>query len=376
MTVPSPALSPEDLPLLGQDEVWSRLVGALDAGRDHHALLLEGPAGVGRSAFALRYAMAANCTTRRAPPADEGPGLFGAPAPPPASAPHAHAADGQPPWPCGRCRACRLTLRGEHPDVLHLSPDADKAVPVIKVEAVREVVRQSGYHRFSGARRVVIVDPAEALHPSAANALLKLLEEPPAGTVFVLVAASARGLLPTIVSRCQRTRLKPVAHDQLAAWLHARGVPEPERLARLSDGAPGRALDLAAGDLDARLSDRDAVLQAIAGDLQGLFDLAEAMGKGDGWRERTHRVLDTLEELLRDAVVAASAPGRPLEHDDLPHVAAAWAGALWPDGVDALARAVDEARGQLALHVSARLVLDALLARFATALGPARSAGR
>src|SRR5690606_32790321 len=134
----------------------------------HHAYLLEGPRGAGKRALADRYAMAANCTSET----------------------KAH--------PCGSCPTCRQIAAGTHPDVLVLVPDTERAARTIPIEAVREVIRQTTYHRYNARRRMVIVDPVEAMQEPAANALLKTLEEPPQGTGFLLVSHNPAALLPTI----------------------------------------------------------------------------------------------------------------------------------------------------------------------------------
>ena len=131
-----------------------------------------------------------------------------------------------------------------------VEPAADRASKTIGVDAIREVVRRTGYHRYGSRRRFVFIEPAEAMQPAAANALLKTLEEPPEGTGFILNCTNASALLPTILSRCQRVRFGAVAADELTTWLQARGHGESSaRAARLSQGCPGRALALLDGDL-------------------------------------------------------------------------------------------------------------------------------
>ncbi|MCB9682958.1 MAG: DNA polymerase III subunit delta' [Alphaproteobacteria bacterium] len=333
--------------IVGHDAVLHRLRDALARDRLHHALLLEGPQGVGKHTVARWLALAGTC--ERFDPAR---------------------------GPCGACPTCSRVLAGVHPDVIAVGPDPDKATPTIPVARIREVVRAAAFHRYGAARRFVVVDPAEAMGPAAANALLKTLEEPPEGTHFVLVATHVTALLPTIVSRCQLFRLTPVDEAELTAWLTSRGLDDAARLARLSGGCPGHALSLADGGLDARKDLRDQVLGALAGDLQGIFDLSEALTKGrrQDWTPRVEAVLGLLEELLRDTVVVAAAPQSGLLHDDLAGPLAHWATALWPSGVTTCQRALHEARRDLDLNVTGKTALDALLTRVATELGAARKA--
>jgi len=333
--------------LLGHREALALLWGALQRGALHHAYLFEGPQGVGKRTVAVRLAMAANCTGAAEVP------------------------------PCGVCGPCKQIAAGHHPDVIVLEPEADKATAIISVSQVREVVRLAGYHRYNARRRFVIVDPAEAMPPSAANALLKTLEEPPEGTGFVLVATHASALLSTIVSRCQRVRLHAVPDDDLATWLQERGVEDPAGLACAALGCPGRALALSEGSLAERRALRDGLLAALGGRLGGVFSWSVEVTKGDArtWRARAEEVLDLVDELLRDATIRGAGGTAPLLNADRAQVIDAWAAALWPDGVTRCAEAVVEARLELARNVSGKNLLDALVATLATELGSARKAG-
>jgi DNA polymerase-3 subunit delta' len=222
----------------------------------------------------------------------------------------------------------------------------------------------------------VIVDPAEAMRDEAANALLKTLEEPPAGTGFILVATHASALLPTIRSRCQRVRFSAVPDEELTSWLQARGLPDAAAIARSAQGCPGRALAQADGGLVARREVRDGLLTAMGGSLKELFDWTAGVAKGERseWRAQVVLVLDLVDELLRDAVVKASGARGGLLHGDRETLVAAWAAALWPDGITRCAEAVAEAREQLELNVGGKNLLDAALAKVATELGRARAA--
>jgi DNA polymerase-3 subunit delta' len=334
--------------ILGHRAAIARLWDALARDELHHAYLFEGPEGVGKHTLAIRLAMAANCTGNAAPP------------------------------PCGVCPTCQQIQAGNHPDVLVLEPEADRATPIVSVDQIREVVRISGYHRYNARRRFILIDPAEAMLDAAANALLKTLEEPPAGTGFVLIATHASALLPTVLSRCQRIRFSAVPEEDLAAWLEARGVEEPGLVARASLGCPGRALSLADGALQDRRALRDRLLDVLRGGAGDIFKWSAELcsGKRQQWRPRVTEVLDIIDDLLRDVVVHAAGGKAPLLNADGAEVVAAWAGQLWPDGVTRCGDAVIEAREQLERNVAGRTLMDALLSKVAKELGTTRQAGR
>ncbi|MCB9765510.1 MAG: DNA polymerase III subunit delta' [Alphaproteobacteria bacterium] len=330
-------------PLLGQEEVMGRLLNAAAQEHLHHCYIFEGPPQVGKGTAALQIAMAAAC----------------------------EATDG--PRPCGRCRHCHPMLKGTHPDLIRLEPDPERKSRTIGVDQVREVNRSVRLRRYSARWRTVIVDPADALMPQAANALLKTLEEPPAGTGFILITARVSDLLPTVLSRSQRVRFRSVPEARLTGWLEARGVAESARIARLSLGCPGYALALADGGLAEADKARDALLDVLARGPAELFAYAESL-KGAEGRDTLRGTLDALEVLLRDATLWANGREAGVINGDRPEVVAAWAQALWPVGVERLQRQVDEGRQRLSLYVNPRLIAESLLARAATELGRARRA--
>ncbi len=327
-------------PILGHQAVIRQLWSALDRGALHHAILLEGPRGVGKRLVADRLAMAANCT-----------------------------ADG--PRPCGACPTCRQIASGVHPDVIVLEPDTTRAARTIPVEAIREVVRQTQYHRYGARHRFVIVDPAEAMQEPAANALLKTLEEPPDGTGFLVVTHNASALLPTILSRCQRIRMGAVPTPEIASWLEGQGTERAEAAARLSLGCPGRALELAREGLserDARRQELLGVLRAPLGDVYA-WSAKVTSGARQEWAARVDGLLEVVEDLLRDAAVRGADPDALLLDPDAADEAQRWAAALWPDGIDRCARAVQDARDDLEVYVSGKTVLDALVTVLRRELG-------
>jgi DNA polymerase-3 subunit delta' len=190
-----------------------------------HALLLFGPAGIGKSALAMRLANALLCE---------------APEP-----------DGDA---CGRCAACGWFGQGSHPDFRRLTPGGDdedtreKASLEIKIGQVRALgdFLSVGGHR--GGRKIVVVDPADALNVPAANALLKKLEEPTGDTVFLMVTGRQDALPATIRSRCVAFALALPAQDEARRWLEATTgarAEEAEAWLAAAGGAPLRAAELA-----------------------------------------------------------------------------------------------------------------------------------
>lgn len=195
---------------------WSRLAPTLAQGRLGHALLFVGPPGVGKRLLADALAGALLC---------EQPDTGG--------------------LPCSSCRGCLQLAAGSHPDYLELMPE--EGAREIRVAQSREFSRRLGLTAHYG-RRVGLIEPAEAFTTSAANSLLKTLEEPPGNTHILLVSERPSAVLATIRSRCQRIRLPLPEAAEVRDWAREQdaGVEEALPLAR---GAPLRAQALAAEDI-------------------------------------------------------------------------------------------------------------------------------
>ncbi|WP_293676552.1 DNA polymerase III subunit delta' [uncultured Phenylobacterium sp.] len=248
--------------LQGQEPAEAAFEAARARGRLHHAWLLTGPEGVGKATFAYRAA-------RRLLGGLNDPrfGILGV----------------DPEHPVVRQVAAR-----SHPDLLVLEregPDG-KARRVIPVDDARRLGEFFSKSPASAPHRVAIVDAADDLNPNAANAILKTLEEPPPHGVLLMVSHAPGRLLPTIRSRCRRLAFQPLGVEATAAFVRARTEMNPEealRLAHMAQGAPGRALQLAATNA---LSLDDAARELISGlpqvDESRALQLAESFRGGAG----------------------------------------------------------------------------------------------
>lgn len=202
--------------MIGHEWAVNLLAEHVAQGRERHAYLLTGPAGVGRRTLALRFAQALNCTQPLAP--------------------------GQP---CRKCSSCKRIEQMVHPDLSLV--EAEREGQILKIDQIRELQHTLSLSPYEGRYRVALALRFEEAHISAANAMLKTLEEPPPQVVVILTAKSAESLLPTIVSRAEVIRLRPLSIDETAKGLQAvRGVPRElaEKLAHISDGRPGYAIRL------------------------------------------------------------------------------------------------------------------------------------
>jgi DNA polymerase III subunit delta' len=224
--------------LFGQSAAESAFLSARAGGRLHHGWLLTGPRGVGKATFAWRAARFLLAT-----PEAEDAGLFGAPVPP-------ETLDIAPDHPVAR----RMSALSE-PRLLLIRRGAndkgDRLMAQIGVDEVRKLRGFLGLSAADGGHRAVIVDAADEMNPSAANAILKVLEEPPPRTTLFLVSHQPSGLLPTIRSRCRELRLSPLAPADLADALEQAGHDPGEDAARLSllaGGSAGEAIRLLSAD--------------------------------------------------------------------------------------------------------------------------------
>jgi DNA polymerase-3 subunit delta' len=272
----------EQLALFGHGEGEHAFVEGLRAGRLHHAWLIGGAEGIGKATLAYRVARrllgltasrGAEVTTL-AVPADD--------------------------------RVTRQVAALSHPNlaVLRRAPASEKKGPsaTIPVDAVRRALSMFGSTAADGGYRVAIVDSAEDLTVASANALLKVIEEPPSRSVFLIVSHAPQRLLPTIRSRCRRLLLRPLAPEDVRAAVASLGAPwnqtEPkllEEAVRLGEGSVRRTLKMLDREKLALVSDVTAALEALPRtEPKKVLALAERLYRREG-EEDYELVLDAVE---------------------------------------------------------------------------------
>ena len=221
--------------------------------------------------------------------------------------------------PCGQCNACRLVRQRSHPDLRIVVPEvlrlqfewlgeddplqraSAKPSREIKIEQVREAIEWTQRSAGSARGRVLVMCPAEAINPTAANALLKTLEEPPGRLRIVLAGGDPQHLLPTVRSRVQRLRIAAPAAAQALSWLGTQGLPQAARALAVAGGSPLAALALHEAGLDERVLD-DLPRAVARGDAQALLGKPLPM------------VIDLLQRVAHDAM-ACAAGAKPLFFD-------------------------------------------------------------
>jgi DNA polymerase-3 subunit delta' len=291
--------------LTGNAPVKAVLKRMLTNNRLPGAMLFTGEEGVGKKLFALEVARALNCRT-----------------------PKDHEA-------CGVCSPCTRIMKlnypqredaeewtqiiwTDHPDVgLVVAPKR-----VLRVEQMRQIEKEANFRPFEGKARVFLIDDADKLNDNSANALLKVLEEPPKTSHLILITARPAMLLPTILSRCQMIRFSPLTPEEIESHLLKNKLVDAKtaRLrSRAAGGSMGRALS---GDLVTFTSQRKAMLKvlnalAISDDRAELLRSAEQLNEAQ-YREEFEERLEVLETLIRDAwMLSLGVESAQLVNEDL-----------------------------------------------------------
>ncbi|MGA7748925.1 MAG: DNA polymerase III subunit delta' [Gallionella sp.] len=240
-----------------QKNDWARLQELRK--RPAHGLLFKGAKGIGKLNLAINFAQSLLCQK------------------PDESA-----------FACGKCPSCHWFEQGTHPDYRLLQPEAlsldgeesesgKKPSKQVSVDQVRGLADFFGMSAHQGGRRVIVIHPAEAMNANAANALLKNLEEPPPGLLFILVSHKPQQLLPTILSRCLSFALPAPDGESATRWLAEQGVKNPSDALAVSGFAPLQAVQL---DEQLGSEERDKLLRAVRQPAAlDVFALAEALQK-------------------------------------------------------------------------------------------------
>ena len=317
--------------LLGHD--W-----AVDMLRRHvanesmrHAYLFVGAPGIGRRTLALAFARALTCSQ---PPA---PGAF-----------------------CGKCRNCRQIAAMQHPDLNIVQ--AEKEGGILKVEQIRELRKGILLSPYQAKYRIALLPRFQEANPSAANALLKTLEEAPSKVILLLTADNVEQLLPTIVSRCEVIRLRPTPLPRVEAYLREKGIDEAKSqlLAHISGGRLGYALRLLEDEsaLEFRRAKLDELTELLPASRAERFSYAEKLVKD---KEAFRQTLLLWLSFWRDVMLRVVGEEKTITHIDSLPLIENLAERLELSQAKELVLDTENAVGQLKRNVNARLLAEVLL---------------
>lgn len=242
--------------IVGHEWAVDLLRGAIIHDRVGHAYLITGPRQIGKATLARTFAMALNCQAEAV--ADR---------------------------PCGRCRPCTLIADGRHPDVRLLLPEVSgRGKQTLKIDQIRGLQQELSLTATEARYKIAILKQFDAANPSAANAFLKTLEEPPGHVILLLTAAEADSLLPTITSRCRTIALRPLPAETIEQVLQSRYQVEPEQarlLAHVANGRLGWAIQAVQEPtlLEERQSHMELLKEVLAATRVGRFDIAEKLAR-------------------------------------------------------------------------------------------------
>ena len=323
--------------LLGHNWAVDMLRQHVANGTQRHAYLFTGSRGIGRRSLALAFARALTCVQ---PPA---PGAF-----------------------CGECRECRQIGAMQHPDLSIIQ--APKEGGMLKVEQIRELRKGVLLSPYQAKYKIILLLRFQEANPSSANALLKTLEEAPSKVILLLTADNTEQLLPTIVSRCEVLRLRPVPVSRVEAYLQEKGANKEKAqfLTHLSAGRPGYALSLLEDETELELrSERIAEFKSmLSASRVNKFAYAEKLVKDkENFRETLLLWLSLWRDLMlyvagnKESVVNID----PLELFDILSLQ------LDLSGAKTLLKTAENGIWQLKRNVNARLLAENILLDFPSA---------
>lgn len=264
--------------VIGHDRQIDALRRSLAEGRPPHAWLFSGIRGIGKRLVAQTLAAAICCRGSNSP--------------------------------CGLCTSCTKVINNVHPDVLVVEPEGQR----LKIDQVRTLARKIQFHPLESDAKVAVIDEADSMTEAAANSLLKILEEPPSATHFILITSAAHRLLPTIRSRCRHVTFLPLNDTVVADYLQRLGGWQPDearRVATLAQGSLGLARQLTPEFITEVLGQFEALMGHSRPE-RFTASAADIIATSEAWAGEAPRaslILDLLTGWYRDRLRAAVREG-------------------------------------------------------------------
>lgn len=254
----------------GQDNAINLIQAGFQTGRISHAYLFYGLKGIGKSSTARIFARQLNCS------------------------------NSSPTGPCDTCPSCLKALTGNHPELIWAEPEGKN----IKIGQMRTIREKAYYKCYEGAYKVIMIDEVQLLTEEAANCLLKVLEEPPLNTVFILIAQDTSALPTTLLSRCQQIPFKPLSENLIGEILKGKGIETSLPLS-LAKGSVGKAIELI-NNYDGEQLVRNICLLLEGLPTMSYQDIFSWAEKTEKERELVEASLDIMGTVFRDQLVAKS----------------------------------------------------------------------
>lgn len=312
--------------IIGHEQLVSYFLRSLEHGNISHAYILSGEDGMGKMTLTKAFAQALLCETRNA---------------------------------CGHCDSCLRFASGNHPDMIYVTHEKENSIGVEEIR--QQVISDTEIRPYYGGYKIYVIDEAEKLTPSAQNALLKTIEEPPEYVIIILLSSHEESFLQTILSRCITLRLRPLSDAAVADYLKQHYALEQHQAsiyAAFARGNLGKAITLADSERFMEMHGKTIEI------LKNIYDrpLYQSLNDLKDLKDEIHEVLDTMKLWYRDVMVfKATQDSNLLIFKEEQKAIKKMADHSSFNGLDEIQNAIEKAQVRLKANVGFELVAELLL---------------